>query len=478
MHEASSFPCVSAATTPARRVQNTTSMPEQPPGTTHLLVVDDEEELLWTLSQRLAGEPFTVLTACDGVAALDVLSRSRVDVLVADIRMPRMGGLELVMNARRARADLPVVVMTAYPTGDLRTELADRGSIEYLEKPFDFVSFLDAVERAKARNARGFTGAISVQTLPDVVQLYALSNATGALRVSCKGQNGAIWFERGAVPHAETEGGAGAEAFLRILSWTGGAFTMTTGEPPPARTITMGWMELILESCRRSDERAGERDRASTKGEPNFELFAPHETCRPTNEEKTEVMPNYKESISKLEGIDGFIGACLCDGESGMPMAIVGGNAALNLEVASATNAEVLRAKAPSENNGTFWPVRDGHFCGGKRYSVVLNSWTPPKAPPENNGTFQATREAIFCGSKRYSVVHNSRAAPKRKAAKALNLKDDIEEILITLGKQYHLIRPLKAKPMVFFYLALDRAHSNLAMARMTLADVEREVVV
>lgn len=398
------------ATEPVRPVQCNAAMPEQSRETTHLLVVDDEEELLWTLSQRLAGEPYTVLTACDGVAALEVLSRSRVDVLVADIRMPRMGGLELVMNARRARADLPVVVMTAYPTGDLRTELAGRGSIEYLEKPFDFVSFLEAVERAKARNAQGFTGAISVQTLPDVVQLYALSNVTGALHVSCKGQKGAIWFERGAIPHAETDGAAGADAFMRILSWTGGAFSMTTGEQTPARTIAMGWMELILDSCRRNDELIVEGERAVTKGGLDIEQFSLNETCRPTNEEKTEVMPNYKESISKLEGIDGFIGACLCDGESGMPMAIVGGNAALNLEVAAATNAEVLRAK--------------------------------------------------------------------RKAAKALNLKDDIEDILITLGKQYHIIRPLKSKPMVFFYLALDRSHSNLAMARMTLADVEREVVV
>ena len=61
----------------------------------------------------------------------------------------------------------------------------------------------------------------------------------------------------------------------------------------------------------------------------------------------------------------------------------------------------------------------------------------------------------------------------KRKAMSALKLKDEISDILITLGKQYHLLRPTKSRPTVFFYLVLDRAHANLAMARISLADVE-----
>ncbi|TAK28783.1 MAG: hypothetical protein EPO40_12775 [Myxococcaceae bacterium] len=64
----------------------------------------------------------------------------------------------------------------------------------------------------------------------------------------------------------------------------------------------------------------------------------------------------------------------------------------------------------------------------------------------------------------------------KRKTMKNLNLRDEIEDILITLTKQYHLIRPMRSRPGVFFYVALDRSRANLAMARMTLADVEKEL--
>ena len=61
----------------------------------------------------------------------------------------------------------------------------------------------------------------------------------------------------------------------------------------------------------------------------------------------------------------------------------------------------------------------------------------------------------------------------KMKTMKALKLNDEIEDILITLGRQYHIIRPVAAKLGLFFYIVLDRARSNLALARRKVLDVE-----
>ena len=66
----------------------------------------------------------------------------------------------------------------------------------------------------------------------------------------------------------------------------------------------------------------------------------------------------------------------------------------------------------------------------------------------------------------------------KRRTMRSLGLKDPIEDILITLGRQYHLLRPLHANDEIFLYVALDRQRANLALARLALAAAEKDLVI
>lgn len=416
-----------------------TSMAERP----RVLLVDDEEALVWSVSNRLTKlrPDYTVVPFTAARAALREIETLPADLLITDIRMPDMTGLELVVAARRIHKALPVIVMTAYPTADLGIEAALRSSIEYLQKPFELERFIALVDEALERRKVGFSGAISVQTLPDIVQLYALSNATGALWVRRRGVDGRIWFEHGAVAHAVTTGPlgvAGEEAFHAIMLWSGGEFTMLPGEVAPERSIRASWTELLMESCRRIDDHRRSAEAQGPVSQRGWNVGpAPAAAASPATIEVTHTehvvvdvvlgeidqtivaraprspledikMANAKESLAKLDTLDGFIAAALVDSESGMLLASEGGGGMFNIEIAAATNTEVVRSK--------------------------------------------------------------------RKAIKSLGLKDEIEDVLITLSKQYHLIRPLRAKPSLFFYLALDRGRGNLAMSRLTLAEVERDL--
>ena len=118
---------------------------------------------------------------------------------------------------------------------------------------------------------------------------------------------------------------------------------------------------------------------------------------------------NIETALKEALAIEGALGAALVDYESGMMLGSAGGDRSLNLEIASAGNTEVVRAKA--------------------------------------------------------------------RTLEALGIKDSIEDILITLDKQYHLIRLLsRSGSQLFLYLALDRSRSNLALARLTLRNIERDI--
>ena len=120
-------------------------------------------------------------------------------------------------------------------------------------------------------------------------------------------------------------------------------------------------------------------------------------------------MSSINEALDELMKVDGAVGVCLVDYQSGMVLGSQGGGKTIDLDVAAAGNTAVVRSKMETMKN--------------------------------------------------------------------LGLDDTIEDILITLGTQYHLIRPLAKENSLFLYYALDRGKSNLAMARFKLTSVEKELI-
>ncbi len=113
-----------------------------------ILVVDDEPGIREMLRVVLAGDGHRVVTAASGPAALEKLSVEAADLLVTDLAMPDMDGLELLRRASAVAPDTPAIVITAFGSKETAIEAMRHGAVNYLEKPFDVEELRLDVRRA------------------------------------------------------------------------------------------------------------------------------------------------------------------------------------------------------------------------------------------------------------------------------------------------------------------------------------------
>ena len=113
-----------------------------------ILIVDDEKNYLTILSALLEDEGFEVLTAPGGSEALEIHKSSDLDLILTDMKMPKMDGIELLENIKENDPDLPVIMMTAHGTVDKAVEAMQKGAYTYVLKPFDNERLIIYVKKA------------------------------------------------------------------------------------------------------------------------------------------------------------------------------------------------------------------------------------------------------------------------------------------------------------------------------------------
>ena len=220
-----------------------------------VLIVDDEEDLTWTLSKKLSkdSDKFDVMCVNSGREAIEVLNQVPFDLVITDVRMPEVSGLELLTQVKDLYPSTKVIIMTAYGSSDVKKNATSQGCFNYIEKPFEINELrrqiLEALEQKK-----GFKGSVSDFQLSDIIQLNCYGRISSGLRVICDDEVGMIFFQEGNIVHAETPRFEGESAFYHIMSWQGGEFQVMRNQLPPRETITRGWQSLLLESLRRLDE--------------------------------------------------------------------------------------------------------------------------------------------------------------------------------------------------------------------------------
>ena len=126
----------------------TAASPSSPDGPKTVLLIDDDEGLRRVVEYNLREDGYRVITAGDGRAGLQAFASEHIDVVLTDVRMPEVDGLELLVRVKTMQPDVPVIMLTAHGTIDSAVEAMKIGAFDYLTKPFNREQLKAAVRKA------------------------------------------------------------------------------------------------------------------------------------------------------------------------------------------------------------------------------------------------------------------------------------------------------------------------------------------
>jgi len=156
-----------------------------------ILVVDDARETLEVLQRNLTSEGYEVFTAPGVGEAIEILESTSIDLVITDLKMPKVSGLDLVRHLRENYDDVEVMMITGYPSIESAVEAVKTGAEDYLAKPFTDEELFSAVRGAldklrlrRAARSRSFHGSITPQGL--IGESKAIRNVFRAIEKAAK----------------------------------------------------------------------------------------------------------------------------------------------------------------------------------------------------------------------------------------------------------------------------------------------------
>ena len=112
-----------------------------------VLVVDDEQMVRWSLCRYLESEGYNAIEADSGPAALEIINANEIDIMITDLMMPTMSGVELIKKAQLQYPGLKILVITANETPEMIRSAIDAGASETFVKPIPFGKLVASLQR-------------------------------------------------------------------------------------------------------------------------------------------------------------------------------------------------------------------------------------------------------------------------------------------------------------------------------------------
>ena len=138
-----------------------------------ILIIDDDDQLRKSFHKLLTEEDYAVESAASGEAGIKIVRRNLPDLVIVDIRLPGMNGLETFQSIHEIEPKLPVIIMTAYGTTETAIEATKMGAFDYILKPFDIPDMLVVIEKA-LEAGRFMRSPVEMDISPDTFAKEAL----------------------------------------------------------------------------------------------------------------------------------------------------------------------------------------------------------------------------------------------------------------------------------------------------------------
>jgi DNA-binding response OmpR family regulator len=227
-----------------------------------ILVVDDDEMVLSLLEANLRKTGFAVLTAVNGKDALAIVSRAPVDIIVSDISMPEMDGLEFCERIRRTPefVDIPFIFLTAHRGEDERIRGLRSGADEYLVKPFSVNELITRVEILydriqRTRTVNTFAGNLRDVSFCEILQLFEMTRKQGVLSVKASTGKGTLSLANATLTNAAWNDLEGEDAVFEMFGLKEGSFRFQPKEVSPGN-LAEPIGAVLMETARLTDELA------------------------------------------------------------------------------------------------------------------------------------------------------------------------------------------------------------------------------
>ena len=230
-----------------------------------VLFVDDEPDFLLVMREAfgpLSAGQWQLHCASTPDAALALLKRQKMDLVVVDVNMPLLDGIQFLNLLAKRHPDLKKVTLTAFATEEKRSACLAAGAELFIEKPHSdegfksvFAMLDDLINYAPQQ---GFQGMLRRVGLQDVIQMECLGRNSSVLEVYNEHVLGRIYIENGSIIHAAGGDLTGERALQRLLALPGGSFELVPFELPPENTISGPWEFLLMEAARMRDEHAAQ----------------------------------------------------------------------------------------------------------------------------------------------------------------------------------------------------------------------------